>query len=228
MRKNVWLIGILIIALLAAGFMSGCGKKQSSSVATTSGGKNGSTAGTESAVAGPANNLTDLLNKYKGLSSYTMTMDTGMGKTTMSFKLDDAKPVAMKMASAQGTMLMQLDKKIMYMINPATKTAMSMPLDDKTIQQSQKDPMEQLKTASDAKVSSETVDGIDCLKVTNAGSTTWCDKETGLPVQIELMGKLTKIKCEQINSVPDSEFELPAGIKVQQMPAAPTGAPKGP
>ncbi len=216
MRKYTWLIGILIIVVVAAVFVGGCGKKQQSSVVGTPGAEK------KTPSAGPANNLQGLLEKQKSLSSYVMIMDMGSMKMRTSAKLQDGKPVAMKMdMGSQGWMLMLVDKKMQYMYNPATKAAMAIPMSDTAIAASTKDPLAQLKALADAKVSSDAVDGVDCLKVVSKGSTFWCDKANGLPVQVDLEGKKVKFKYEQINSVPDSEFELPAGIKITEMPATP-------
>ncbi len=57
------------------------------------------------------------------------------------------------------------------------------------------------------------------------------DKKYGLPRQMEAEGKVVKLKYEAINAVPDSEFQLPAGTKVQDMADAmkqmPKNLPKG-
>jgi hypothetical protein len=69
----------------------------------------------------------------------------------------------------------------------------------------------------------ETVDGVPCLRVdvkrqdgTNA--TYWLDTQYGLLRQSKIGDTVTKIKYEQINAVPDSAFELPAGVKVVDAP----------
>jgi len=218
MRKYAWLVAVLIIAMVAVMFVAGCGgKKDSASVVSWS-----SDVCSSDLSSGSANTLAAIFEKQKGLSSYTMLMDMGEMKAKASSKLKDGKPVAMKMdLGGQGWMLILVDKKIQYMYNPATKTAMSIPMSDSQIAASTKDPVATLKELADAKVSSDKVDGVDCLKVVSKDGTFWCDKANGLPVQVELQGRKMKFKYEQINSVPDSEFELPAGTKVQEMPTAP-------
>lgn len=215
MRKYTWLIGILVLAMV---FVAGCGKKQSSSVVSTGGAK-----GTSAPIINkPVNTLADLMDKQKSLSSYTMLMDLGQTKVRMSAKMSDGKPVAMKMdMGQQGWMLILVDKKVQYMYNPTNKTAMSMPLSDSQMASATKDPIAQLKAMVGAKVSSEKVDGVDCLKIVAKEGTFWCSKDNGLPIQLDVTGKIMKFKYENINSVPDSEFELPAGVKITQMPAMP-------
>jgi len=226
MRKHIWLIGILVIALLAASFMAGCGKKQQAQTEATA-----PTAPEQ--VKGPAgegaNALGDLLAKQSDLTSYVMSMEAGGVKVRYAVKMEKGKPVAMKVDSGpQGWMIMRMDKKIQYIYNPATKSAMAMPMSGAGPQSGpagkpSAPDAAALRALTGTKVSSETVDGVDCLKVISAdgANTYWIEKEHGLPVQVQSGGKTMKFSYEQINSVPDSEFELPPGVKVQEMPKMP-------
>ena len=177
----------------------------------------------------------DLKAKQKAISSYTMVMDADGRTFTQSVKMKDGKPVRMKMdMGGQGIMLMMLDQKVHYMYNPATKTAMKMEMKgdssamgsvDKT-----KMPKElKLDELKDYTVSSETIDGVDCWKIESElqGQKTknWVDKEYGLPRQETIGDKVIKMSYTNINSVPDSEFELAAGTKVQDMSAMMKGMP---
>lgn len=229
MRKYVWLIGILIIAMLAMTFVAGCGKKQQSSSVATAPGQApppGAPPGAPPAAAG-INTLADLQKAMTGLSSYVMTMDMGGMKIRTAVKLDGGKPVAMKSDTGQGWSIMRMDKKVMYSYSPATKAVMQMPMPASAGGASSGGApsalsiADQLKAMAGAKVSSEAVDGVDCLKVVDGQNTYWCEKQHGLPVQMDMGGKTMKFKYEQVNAVPDSEFEVPAGLKIQQMPSTP-------
>ena len=46
-----------------------------------------------------------------------------------------------------------------------------------------------------------------------AKSTVWLDKQYGLARQMQFGDKLIKEKYDQINAVPDSDFELPPGTR---------------
>jgi outer membrane lipoprotein-sorting protein len=222
MRRYVWLIGILIVAMLAMAFVAGCGKKQASETAAP--GVSKGTAG------GGANELGDLMSKQAALTSYVMVVDAAGQKQRMALKMDQGKPVAMKVESPQSWVIMRMDKKMQYIYNPQTKTAMVMPMSGSPGSAPGAPPVPAvpdaaaIKALTDAKVTSETIDGVDCLKVAKADGSEayWVEKEHGLPVQILANGKTTKIKYEQVNSVPDSEFELPAGVKTQEMPKMPS------
>lgn len=232
MRKYVWLIGILVIALLVVPFMVGCGSKQQSGSVTTASGEKSAEEPTGTAGGG-ANTLGDLMKKHGELSSYVMTTDTGGMKTRTAMKMADGKPVAMKVDTGQGGwMIMRLDKKMQYMYNPATKSVMAMPMTGTAQSAPSKGPLpdaEAMKALGMQKTTSETLDGVDCLKMASSDGKKayWVEKEHGLPVQVTDGGKTMKFKYEQINSVPDSTFEVPAGIKTQEMPKMP-GMPNMP
>jgi len=85
MRKYVWLIGILVVAMLAVTFMAGCGKKQQSQsgVATAP-------ASTQGPAGEGANTLGDLLKKSGAITSYVMIMDMGPMKMRVAQKLATA------------------------------------------------------------------------------------------------------------------------------------------
>ena len=228
MRKYFWLIGILVIALLVVPFVVGCGNKQQSESVPPEPPQPGEMSAEKPNAAGEgANTLGDLMKKQGKLSSYIVSMDTGTAKMSYAMKMANGKPVAMKMDTGQGGwMIIRLDKKIHYMYSPATKSVMSMPMTGVSPGTASKGPVpsaEAMKALVGQKVTSEKVDGVDCLKVTsaNGADTYWVEKKYGLPVQLKNGDKTMKFKYKQINSVPDSTFEVPAGTKIQEMPNMP-------
>ena len=75
-------------------------------------------------------------------------------------------------------------------------------------------------------VGSEVVDGKDCwvVEASAEGVSTkyWIWKEKGFPVKVEVdtaEGKTTmEYKNIDFGNIPDSEFELPAGVQIMEMP----------
>lgn len=218
MRKYIFLVGILIIALLAVG----CGKKQEEATSNQP-----MPPLTPAPVAGEgANALGDLLKKQSDLTSYVMLMDSGKMKSNYSVKLANGKPVAMKMQTSKTDwVIIRMDKKMQYIYNPAMKSVMAMPMTGVGPQSglAKAPDADALKALAGMKTSSEMVDGVDTLKVSNADGSKvyWVEKEHGLPVQVKDGAQTLKFKYEQINAVPDSEFEVPTGTKIQQMPKMP-------
>ena len=225
MRKYVWLVGILVIAMVAVMFVAGCGGKKQSVVTANS--SNGAPAGEG------ANTLGGLLKRSSAITSYVMITEAGPMKTRTAMKMADGKPVAMKMDTEQGGwMIIRLDKKMHYMYNPATKYVMAMQISGSSSPSSRPAGVPDaanLKALAGMKTSSDTIDGVECTKVTSVdgANTYWFEKENGLPVQSMVGGQTMKFKYEDINAVPDSEFEVPAGLKTMKMSDMP-GMPKMP
>ncbi len=174
----------------------------------------------------------DMASPRKAVKSYTMVMDVGGVATMQSMKLADGVPVAMKMDMGdRGWVLTQFDKKVQYVFNPQTKVAMKTPLPQDTNIKGEMDKQIGKFKKEGVKVTNDTVDGLACWKVATAEGAAWMDKNYGLPRQMESGGKVTKLKYEAINAVPDSVFQLPAGTKVQDMADVmkqmPKNLPKG-
>lgn len=226
----------MIVALLIVGLLAGCSKTKPVGQAVT-----------PPAVKKPAGNagiFAELTQKRARLKSYVQVMDMGGRQAKHAMKLENGKPVAMKMQMAPGGgwILVLMDEKVQYTYDPNSKTAMKMSMGDSQPEQGKapaglKVPkLEDMKTPT---MSSDTVDGVDCWKIVSPSlggdnSAVWMDKEYGLARQMQTGQTITKIQYEQINAVPDSEFQLPPGTKVQdmgammhQMPKMPQGMPKG-
>lgn len=226
MRRYSWVLAVLIIGLMTTLFTVGCGKKQSGA---TTGGVTGSAPVAE--VAKSSDPLDQLRATRSTLSSYEMSMTVAGRKMIQVVKLDKGKLIRTKAdGGTQGWMLTQLDKNVRYVYNPATKTAMRMTLavtKDQMPDSSGLPP--NARSAKSPKLTSAKLDGKDCWislsTVAGAGTAkAWIDKEYGLPRKVQMGKQSVSFSYDKINSVPDSEFELPAGTKVQEMPAMPQGA----
>jgi len=226
----------MIVPLLIVGLLAGCSKtKPVGQAVTPPAAKN---------PAGSAGALADLGQKRASVMSYVQIMDIGGRQTKQAMKFTNGKPVAMKMQMAPGGgwILVLLDKQVEYTYDPKTKTAMKMSMGGNGSEQGKPPAGLKIPKLEDMKaptVSSDTVDGVECWKIVSPSlgsdnSAVWMDKEYGLVRQMESGGTITKIQYEQINAVPDSEFQLPPGTKVQdmgammhQVPKMPQGMPQG-
>jgi hypothetical protein len=239
MRRFLTVITILLIAALAVSMFAGCSKGQKGVSSSTSPGNPTAGGMAKSAPAVSGNPVAQIFAKQKAMSSYVQIMDVN-GRTVRSeVKLQDGKPIRIKIDTGEnGMVLVQYDKKIEYIVDAKTNTAMEMPATSPLQGGATSGGQSSMSSMSDAakmknmKATDDTLDGVDCWKVTRTDSDVvfWSEKRNGLAVQIERGAQITKLKYEQLNSVPDSEFELPARVKVQQMPkmpAAPQGMPKG-
>jgi len=190
------------------------------------------------AVAASGDKLADITKNRAGLKSYEMTM-TAHGQTQKAVvKLDGAKMAKMKVDTGDGIMLMDFGAKVHYMYDPKTKVAMKLPLGEgggeegMTAEDVDAVPgLDELKKDMGS-WKSETVNGVDCWTYISSiendkGAQIWIDKKYGLPRQVKTGEETIAFSYARINEVADSEFQLPAGAKVQDMGAAVSGAGGG-
>lgn len=225
----------MLVAALALSMFAGCSKPKKNTPGSlasnptdlggpTAGepGKNGSQPGAMAPVgSGP---IAELLSKQRAVTSYVQTI-TFNGKTIKNkVKLQNGKPVRAKMDMGKdGMMLVQYDKKAQYIVDTKNNSAMMMPVTDQTAGADSQSGIAGLDDPSrikSLKASNDRIDGQDCWKVTKAKSDMvfWAEKKNGLPVQVKLGSQTMRFKYDKLNAVPDSEFELPAGCRVQMMP----------
>lgn len=68
-------------------------------------------------------------------------------------------------------------------------------------------------------VGSDTIDGVECWRLDlseQAGGVMWIGKEDGLMRREEAGGEITRFVVSDINSVPDSVFDVPDGLELQE------------
>jgi hypothetical protein len=70
---------------------------------------------------------------------------------------------------------------------------------------------------------SETIDGVECWVAETTDDegdtvTTWVAKDNGLMQRMESDEIIITYDYEQIGEVPDSEFEVPEGMEIREMP----------
>ena len=167
--------------------------------------------------------------KIKGLKSWraTMTGPAEGGEFKMAIM---GKKVRVEDATRPNTyQVLDLTSGTMLMVDTDKKTAMEMKLD---IGEDEKvpDPAEEIEKIQqddpNAKFSSTQLDGrpawlVEYKDKAGNSSKSWFDKEWGLPLKIESTtdGKTETLvyTYSDINSVPASDFEAPAGYKIVKM-----------
>ncbi|MCC6485224.1 MAG: hypothetical protein IT209_10295 [Armatimonadetes bacterium] len=232
---------LLTLSLAALAALSGCAKPEnpkttsnssSPSAPTTSATKAPDSKETSAATAtepgqpdktassSSSNPWSQIATAQKSLKSYTVTMDIQGNKVTQSVKLKDGAPVRIKSSTAgQGWSLMQLDKKVQYVQAPQGGPVMKMsmpPSKNNDAAHAAELSLKRLQSEK-PKITTDTVDGVVCWKVSTPSSTAWIDKQYALPRQATANGKTVKMRYSSINSVPDKDFELPAGAQVMSM-----------
>ncbi len=170
--------------------------------------------------------LGEALKGRKPINSYEFTMTSPEGNiVTQLVKLADGKPVRMKMTHGDEWVLVDLSEKVLYAYSPQQKAAMKMAIEgDKTPEgEPIHVPTPDDYDASASIVGSDTIDGSECWVVASTVKgaqeigKVWVDKQYGLVRQVKLGSEVMKFTYSRINQVPDSEFELPQGVKVMDM-----------
>jgi outer membrane lipoprotein-sorting protein len=235
------LVGLLILA-------AGC-PKSPEQAGPTPGAPGKTPAAAAPKPAAPAaeapGDLAKIMDARKGLTSYVMTT-TVEGKTIRQvMKLKDGQPVRIKSDTGQpgSWVLMQMDQKVTYMYDAKKKVAIKMAMPEGT--GNPEDAAKALRKMPGApkapdladlkarapKITSANLDGVDCWLIEVGGekgapSQTWVDKQYGLVRQYKMGDKTIKMTYDQINAVPDSEFELPPGTKIMGLPGGMPAMPK--
>ena len=168
--------------------------------------------------------LGEAMKSFDMPSSFEMTVTGGGddGPYSMVMKMDGTEMLAMRMEMDGDVMLLDTAEKVMYVYDADKNTAMKMPMEDEDEADS---PNLYRFYADDLKVSgSETIDGVDCwvvegMESDDAPNKAWVGKADGLLRQAQDGDDLLTFTYTRINEVPDSEFELPADVKIQDLGA---------
>ena len=170
-----------------------------------------------------------------------------MGTTTMTGKMY-VKGLMIRhdtvQGPRQGSAILRMDKKVVWILDPAQKTYMEMPTGGKELAYLSPDDVKATqalkKVATVKKLGRETVNGYPCdkylltYKDKSLGTQyQWVSQRLKVPIKVEQKGPKLEMLMEYRNikegRVPDSLFQIPAGYKKVSMPAMQRGRmPKAP
>lgn len=230
------LVYLLLSLLLVATLLSGCSKKDETSMApATEGQQMESTQGS----AAPADtnaqtdeekvSFTDLFKKAKTYTSfsYELEMVSPTGTYTSKVWTDNGKyKTEVKMAQTQSVSIISEGKIITY--DPVSKMGMSYTMDSAAMSSVTKEQNPMVYEAPDDTLTllgEEKMNGYDCYvidtAVTGAGEgKLWISKEYGLMIRMETTdaasGTKIVMNCKniQMGSVPTGTFDIPKDIKI--------------
>ncbi|MCD6351985.1 MAG: hypothetical protein J7M26_07690 [Armatimonadetes bacterium] len=235
----VLLAAVAVVALLVAG----CGKKAQpeaqAPVASTTPAPGATTEAPAASAPGSAtaeapaeasaeasdadSAVARLVKNRQGLRSYEMVTEFQGETQRMFVKFDKGNVTHTKIETPEQVMYFDMTTKEHYMYDPKTKTAVKLPVtqDDTDIADMSKlPPADEIKKMA-AEWDSTTLNGVDCWTFTTQEGTekaqVWVDKEYGLPRQMKMGEHTVAFTYKNMNKVPDSEFELPPGTKIQDM-----------
>jgi hypothetical protein len=184
---------------------------------------------TPASGGGAAGSLSDILGKGATLTSikYDMIV-TSEDSETMQITVWQKMPKMKEQMTAQGMdtiIFMDMDQQVMYTYMPDQNMATKMTLNTSMMPQGSTDE-DKIMDYNPLVVGTETIDGKSCTVITydvpGTGSIKewiWTDK--GFPIKLEstVGGKTSVVEFKNIDfsNIPDSEFELPAGVQVIEM-----------
>jgi hypothetical protein len=187
--------------------------------------------------------LGDILGRVSGVASMKYDMVTTTSSLTSTASMWVKKTKIRMETTQQGqnvVMLINGDTKIMYMYTPAQNTAVK--LDFSQAPKSALDNSNSILQYAPTVIGTETLDGKVCQVIqytANAATTKawiWIDK--GLPVRVQATTSqgtsTTDFKNYDFSDIPDSMFDLPAGVQMMGLglppgmpPGMPTNLPSG-
>jgi len=235
MKVSVKMVGVVIVAIAMVAVLVGC-PKQPSETAMSRPPKPRAVApeGEAAAPVGEPQTLADVWTKLNANESYALTMTMPDGEVvTQLVKLEDGKPVKMRMNAPEGSgfVVMDMKEQVMYMCTLEENMAMKMDMAGAAGEGGAASDMAEMtfgpgSIQSDVELkTSETLDGVECwvVETTTKGgdedtaAKIWVNKATGLLVQMEADGDTIKMEYSRFNEIADSEFEMPEGMEVTDM-----------
>jgi len=238
MRTGWVVLGCLaVVALMLMGTLAGCGEKPQTSdivevptpetapgVTPDEGG-----AGAPAAdIPESAETLADVLGTFQIPSSFVMTVTTegeeeAQRSGTMTVKMAGPQMARMRMEEegdeGSEVMIMDFENKVMTSYNTTTNEGFQFPISDEEAADAP-DPTEGYNPEFRV-LGSETIDGVDCWIVEVTGEQgegkMWIGKADGLMRKAEEAGGTQTMSYTDINEVPDSAFEVPAGVTLTDM-----------
>ncbi len=235
MKVSVNIVGVVVVAMVLVIALSGCPRKApepTGAPPVVGGPPVGSP--TPEVPAGELNTLADVWDKLNANSSYELTMTMPGGEVaTQLMKLEDGKPVKMRMNNPDGSsfVLMDMKEHLIYMCAPEENMAIKMEMSASGGEGGATSDAAKMIFGPDSVESnvelktSETLGGVECWTVntTTKGededmvAKLWVNKATGLVVQMEVAGETLKMEYSRLNGIADGEFELPEGLEVMDM-----------
>jgi outer membrane lipoprotein-sorting protein len=232
-------LALVVSAMLVAGCSGGNKAAPSSSAAGPTSSKpvvttTGAGATSKSPTASSGSSVASLLGKMAGnvsLKYDSVTTGPGIPAVTQSIWLKSTKMrIEMTQQGTKMVILIDQAQRVMYNYMPDQNTAMKMDISQAPSSVAQ--DTTKVQDYNPVIVGTETFDGKLCtvIQFTNQAGTTkqWLWQERGFPVKIETTSAAGTTTTENRNisfgDIPDSTFQLPAGVDISEF-TIPTGLP---
>jgi cytoskeletal protein RodZ len=166
--------------------------------------------------------LNDLLSLSANVGSIKYDMSTSGTSipttTTTVWAKNNRKRMEMTQQGMNIVMLIDTSARTMYTFMPAQNLAMKIPFDSAQVPNSPADDTASIQDSNARIISTETIDGKVCAVVEftsgQVSGRMWIWQEKGLPIRVEAGGITVEYKNLDFADIPDSMFELPAGVTI--------------
>ena len=231
MLKSMRIVGVVVLTLSLAVLLLGCPKRGPEPGEVTGPAGPRPAAGPEQVPsaekpAATPETLAEAIDSRQMITSYEMTMTNPEGQTiTQLMKFAEGKPVRMKMTHENEWVIMDMAERVMYAYSSEQKIAMKIAMEGEDGAEGEQMPAPTVDEFDSATpiTGTETLDGVACwvMEAAPQGEAEkvkiWIDRDYSLIRQMQAGEELVKFEYDRINAVPDSEFNLPKGVKVMDM-----------
>jgi outer membrane lipoprotein-sorting protein len=175
-------------------------------------------------AAGIASVKYDML--ITGPGAPTMTQQVWVKKNKMRTEMTQQGKTQIILVEVNRYRPLDIDAQTMYMYMPAENIAVKMNFAQ--VAKSAVEEAESIQNYNPTVVGTETIDGKVCLvveyTVVEAATKAWIWEEHGFPIRVEVTTSegTTTVEYKNIEfvDIPDSMFELPAGVQIIEQPGS--------
>jgi hypothetical protein len=229
MKNKYWVAGVCLLVImlcLTSACGGGGGSTTSASTAATS---TAPTQTTTTSTTAAGNSVSDILGKGMKIDSirYDLSITTSGQTTTVTiYQKKNKMREEITVEGIAVAVLIDADAQTMYTYMPAQNMAVKMTYDSSAIIPGIWETSNPIMNYNPTIVGTESIDGKSCTVITwnipGTGSMkewVWTDK--GFPLKMEMTTSAGTNTIEYRNvdfsDIPDSTFELPAGVTITQM-----------
>lgn len=239
MPKTIWVVSLMMLILTVAVLLVGCPKAPPAETgsATMPGPSAGPAGPAAEALAEPGekpSKLADILASRQALTSYEAEITNLDGEVVKQLvKLQDNAPVKMMMETPEGSILMDMEEKVLYIYSPKENSAMKMSMEGEAGVKDMPTVGLEGFAPEGAVTGSEDLDGVACWVIEthprdeDKTVKIWVDKKYGLLRQGIDDKETVTFTYSRLNKVRDSELELPADVEIIDMAEMMKGTSEG-
>lgn len=212
----------VVMAVLVLGALGGCGEQAPDMEPVMIDDIDDPGVAEPAEIPEDAETMADVLGSFTMPTSFRMTVEEDGMSQSMALKMDGDQAAKMRIEheSPQGVevMIMDFEGGQMISYNADTKEGFSVPISEEEAADAPM-PWEDY-DESFRIVGSEEINGVDCWVVETTDEEdmrAWIGKADGLMRQVQDGDEIVTFVIDDLNAVPDSEFEVPSDVEISDM-----------